>query len=166
MGGKGSGGYRPGAGAKPMQEPTGELPPEVAIPADLSDDERAAWVRLAPLARKKRTLMDETAEDFRQLCAAIVFVDKLQAKVIADDFETTKVTLQMDESGGGLQNVEKKKHHLLSELRDWRQFVSGRLASFRLSAQGRPIVAQTTEKPQTALEALRSQRPNGIVRVK
>jgi hypothetical protein len=158
MGGRGSGGWRPGSGAKPEERFDDSPFPEVPAPADLADDARAVWERLAPVALERRTLTRATAEDFSQLCKAIVFTDKLEAKVVADDFETSKVTLQMDEKGGGLQNVEKKKHHLLSELRGWRQFVSGRLASFRLSAMGKAIALPTAEQPKNALETLRALR--------
>lgn len=160
MGGRGSGGH-PSTGPKPADQwvDEGEFP-AVHAPEDLSIEARAVWERLSPRARERRTLTTATAEDFGQLCKAIVFADKLEAKVVAEDFETTKVTLQMDAAGGGLQNVEKKKHHLLSELRGWRQFISGRLASFRLSAMGKPVApAATKEKPQSALEALQAQRP-------
>src|SRR6478752_890890 len=126
MGGHGSGGARPGSGTKPEERAEERPFPAVDAPDDLGSDERQVWERLAPHARAKRTLTVAEAEDFAQLCKAIVFADKMQAKVIADDFEITKVSLQMDEKGGGLQSVEKKKHHLLSELRGWRQFISAR----------------------------------------
>lgn len=158
MGGHGSGGMRPGSGVRP-EEASDDTPfPEVPAPDGLTEAERGIWDRLAPLARERKTLTPATAEDFSQLCKAIDLADKLQAKVVADDFETTKVTLQMDETGGGLQNVEKKKHHLLSELRGWRMFVSGRLASFRLSAMGRAMPVSVKEKPKSALERLQSER--------
>ena len=158
MGGHGSGGSRPGSGLRPAEVVDDTPFPEVPAPFGLTESERGIWERLAPLARERKTLTTATAEDFSQLCKAIDLADKLQAKVVADDFETTKVTLQMDEAGGGLQNVEKKKHHLLSELRGWRLFISGRLASFRLSAMGKAIAVSPVEKPKSALARLQAIR--------
>ncbi len=89
MGGKGSGGRRPGTGPKPktrhlhLVDGTGgnrnePAPTEVVEPFDpppqleLFGEELAMWEYMAPLAFKKRTLTRETALAFSILCRNIV----------------------------------------------------------------------------------------------
>jgi hypothetical protein len=120
------------------------------------EDEKTIWERLAPLAAERGTLTVNEIPGFYNLCQAQAFVEQMKAKVIADNFETTKVTLQMDEKGGGLQVVEKKKHHLVSELRGWVMVVKAGLKDFDLTAIGKRRKVRSPEKPKSALEQLQA----------
>ena len=100
MGGRGSGGRRVGAGAKPktarqhaldgtvsrgvvLQHPS-SAPPDVVerfdAPALLPLEAQAVWAELAPGAFEARTLIKSTAARFRQLCMAVVEERALAAK--------------------------------------------------------------------------------------
>jgi hypothetical protein len=162
--GSGSGGARPGSGSRPSESVDDTPFPVIDPPEYCLEDERAIWVRLAPSAAARRTLTVHDIPGFYNLCQAQAFVDAMKAKVLKDDFETTEVTLQMDEAGGGLQNVQKKKHHLISELRGWVVVVKAGLKDFDLTSMGKPRKVHQQEKPKSALEQL-GQRP-GIRAVK
>ena len=97
MGGKGSGGLRPGAGRKSkrlaekvlhgtalLRERKAAVPEvdEFDAPDDLTRDERLVWLRLAPHAFKARTLTAATEYQFVMLCRNIVL-----ERVIAADAE-------------------------------------------------------------------------------
>lgn len=92
MGGRGSGGLRPGAGRKkksnlehavtgsirgrllahPSSVPTVAPIDEFDAPDDLSPDERNVWLELAPFAFANRTLTRATSLSFRLLCRNVV----------------------------------------------------------------------------------------------
>lgn len=87
MGGRGSGGARPGTGVKPQDDATRALrggrdrrakpvvlPPveEFDAPSDLTTAERLVWMRLAPSAFKARTLTPATEYQFVMLCRNVV----------------------------------------------------------------------------------------------
>lgn len=160
--GSGSGGPRPGSGYRPAEAVDDTPFPLIPPPDYLLDDERAIWERLAPLARDRKTLTEHEIPGFYTLCQAQAMIDKMKAKVIADDFETTKVSLQMDEKGGGLQVVEKKKHHLISELRGWTMVVKASLKDFDLTGIGKPRKVKPQEKPKSALEQLQARKFHAV----
>lgn len=155
MGGFGSGGSRVGAGRKSKQQNVARLhgsrqrgtrpsaavgPMEpVEMPEGMPSDQQAIWTELAPFALAARTLMPSTAAAFRDLCEAIVLKRMMLAEIMRDGLTQTKVTLQMDEQGGGLQSVEKKAHTLLAQHRGMMQRVEAGLARFRLSPNGKEI---------------------------
>jgi hypothetical protein len=109
-------------------------------PADLTDRQRAVWLELAGHAEAKKTLVPETMAAFRNLCSAVAIQRLIEAEIEADGLTGTKVTLQMDESGGGLQSVEKKAHTLLPKLTTVMQRVEAGMVRFGLSPVGKPMV--------------------------
>ena len=62
------------------------------------------------------------------------------AEILADGLTGTKVTLQMDEAGGGVHSVEKKAHTLLSQYRGMMQRVEAGFTRFRLAPMAKEIV--------------------------
>ncbi len=106
MGGKGSGGRRPGAGRKKktaaerfvdgnaghrgrvLTHPSAPEPPapaaidEFDVPDDLTVDERNVWLSLAPHAFKNRTLTKATALAFKVLCRNIVLERRFGVSVM------------------------------------------------------------------------------------
>jgi len=114
----------------------------VNTPQDLPDAYKQVWDDLAPHALEARTLTAGTAAAFRDLCEAIVLKRMMLAEILADGLTGTKVTVQMDESGGGLQSVEKKAHTLLSQYRGMMQRVEAGFTRFRLAPMGKEIVVE------------------------
>jgi hypothetical protein len=131
-------------GAKPVQG-TSKAPEAVPMPADLPADQRQVWLELAPHAREARTLTLATAMAFRQLCSRIVLLRQMEAAIAADGLMGDKVSLQMDESGGGLQSVEKKAHDLLTKCMTLMQRVDQGMIRFRLSPIGKEMVTAEPE---------------------
>jgi hypothetical protein len=99
MGGKGSGGRRPGTGPKPKkrhlhlvdgtsghrQAPEATAPVEPFDPPPalaLFGDDLLMWEYLSPLAFKKRTLTTETALAFGLLCRNIVREQKMAVSAL------------------------------------------------------------------------------------
>lgn len=171
MGGVGSGGARPGSGRKPKPKVTAWLGgnagkrarkaparpeahdaafPLLPAPRDLPAAHVAVWNELAPHACAARTLTAGTAHAFRDLCARVVLLRAMAAQVDADGLMTTAVSLQMDESGGGLQTVEKKAHDLLGRYMTMMQRVDASLLRFRLSPMGKELAAPETPKDEWA----------------
>jgi hypothetical protein len=155
MGGVGSGGLRPGSGRKskrgqekwlggnagkrPPKAPPKDAPGLMAAPAGMADAAVVVWNELAPHACAERTLTPATAAAFRQLCGRIVLLELLEKQIADDGIMTDKVTLQMDEKGGGLQQVEKKAHDLLTKCMTLMQRVDQGMLRFRLSPMGKEL---------------------------
>lgn len=76
---------------------------------------------------------------FRQLCGRIVLLRQMEAMIAADGLMGDKVSLQMDDSGGGLQSVEKKAHDLLTKCMTLMQRVDQGMIRFRLAPIGKEI---------------------------
>lgn len=115
-------------------------------PADLFEAQVAVWNDLAPQACQAGTLVPQTAAAFALLCKQIVLERRMFDEINADGLTMTKVTLQMDEKGGGLQSVEKKAHSLLTQHRGMMQRVEAGFQRFKLSPMGKPM-EQPEEKP-------------------
>jgi hypothetical protein len=157
MGGVGSGGLRPGAGRKSKRDQdkwlggnAGKRAPKtppvaastglmMAAPVGMADAAVLVWNELAPHACAERTLTPATAAAFRQLCGRIVLLELLEKQIADDGIMTDKVTLQMDEKGGGLQQVEKKAHDLLTKCMTLMQRVDQGMLRFRLSPMGKEL---------------------------
>lgn len=166
MGGLGSGGH-PSVGRKPQEAAiASDAPlPTVEAPADLNAEQLAVWNWLAPHAVIERTLVPATAYRFGRLCKHIVLERLMAAQVELEGLTENRVSLQMDEKGGGLQTVEKKAHALLSKLIGIGQRIDTGMTAFRLAPTGRAIAPPVQEKPKSALEKLQAQR-TGIRAVK
>lgn len=158
MGGHGSGGG-PATGRKPDEDPfAADAPlPTVEPPDGLTEGQLAVWESLAPHALRQRTLIPATAHRFARLCRNIVLEQQMAAQIELDGLTETRVSLQMDEKGGGLQTVEKKAHALLSKFIAIGQRIDTGLTAFRLAPTGRALPAPK-EKAQSALERLQAER--------
>lgn len=163
MGGVGSGGHV-AAGRKPEEAPVAsDTPlPTVEPPNDLTEAQRAVWDRLAPHALAQRTLIPATAERFARLCKNIVLERQMAAQIELDGLTETRVSLQMDEKGGGLQTVEKKAHTLLSRLIGIGQRIDTGMTAFRLAPTGRVMAPPIQEKPKSALEQLQARKLRAV----
>lgn len=134
MGGKGSGGARPGAGrkrrdpraswltgAKPGPKPVAQRPDivsDVKAPKYLTAEELEVWKELAPFALAEKTLTPATVMAFATLCRNIVILRKLEA---------APLTCAGPDHRGMLARVEM----------GW--------ARFRLLPDGKPVIGD--EKP-------------------
>jgi hypothetical protein len=152
MGGKGSGGARPGTGPKPKAAHTAhvhgsrrqrgakpvEVPPITLIPApsDLTEAQLAVWNELAPQACAERTLVASTIRAFRDLCEAIVLKQSMAAAIEANGLTYLKVTID----GAGQEHTEQKANPLLSQHRGMMQRVETGMLRFRLSPMGKEII--------------------------
>lgn len=105
----------------------------------MPEAQRAVWADLAPQAVQQKTLTPQTVQAFALLCKQIVMERLMFEEITNDGLIGTKVTLQMDEKGGGLQSVEKKAHALLSQHRQMMQRVETGLQRFRLSPMGKEL---------------------------
>lgn len=158
-----SGGTRVGAGRRPQDAQARWLGgnagkrdepavkgPQVAVvpverPADLPNDQQLVWEALAPHASG---LTPATAIAFRDLCEAIVIKRLMLAQIQADGLTSNRVTLQMDEAGGGLQAVEPKAHPLLSKWTALMVRVEAGMSRFRLTADGKPTAPAEEPKDE------------------
>lgn len=136
MGGRGSGGPRPGSGRKP-KEPNLKVLHGAAMrsdrpkagkvvefdhfdaPDDLTVDERLVWLRLAPHAFKAGTLSPATEYQFVMLCRNIVIERRLAADV--------------EQLGG-------------SSHRGIIQRIDAELQRFCLSPMGKPLAVETKDE--------------------
>ena len=185
MGGKGSGGARVGTGPKPkgasllrlhasrLQLPEGsgdvqpdQAPVEVKIPDDLPPvqapigmpaDVRMVWDEFAPLALANGSLTPSLVPGFAHLCKCIWAERILLAKIVAADWQVDKVTLQIDEKGGGLQQVEKKASDLIAKWQAMLVRVENGMARFRLTADGKIHAPAGKPKELSPLEKLQAQ---------
>jgi hypothetical protein len=176
MGGKGSGGQRLNAGRKskdgalalvhgsrdrgtrPVSSgvaPTGAV--DVPMPLDLPEDQAEFWQAWAPLAHAKGKLTPERVPGFRHLgkCAAVERA--LLAEITKRGWSVDKVTLKMDESGGGLQVVETKANDLITKWQAMLVRVENGMARFLLTGDGKDIGAGASVKEPSALEKLQAQ---------
>jgi hypothetical protein len=146
MGGKGSGGRRVGAGRKSNQTKLSKLRgsrqrgvtvspvsgavsvADIPMPDDLPQDQAAVWMELAPLALRSRTLVEETAGSFRDLCRVIALRNKIERQIETD----------------GLMAGE-QKHPLLTDLRTYEQRVEAGRQRFLLAPMGKPILPESSE---------------------
>ena len=157
MGGRGSGGIRPGSGRRPDYAGISADTPlvDVPVPEDLPLDVRGVWEELAPHAREERTLTDGTAARFRLLCEAIVLERQMRAKLLADGLTYIAVTVD----GAGNERETLKAHPLCGPQRGMMQRIETGMVAFKLSPVGKPIPPPTSkEKPLSALEALQARR--------
>jgi hypothetical protein len=166
MGGRGSGGARTGSGRKSKDAETAQLhgskqrsapktpqgPAFELLPAPkgMGEAQRKVWDDLAPHACAQRTLTRATAEAFAQLCGRVVLLRKMEAQIDADGIMSTKVSLQMDETGGGLQAVEKKANDLLTKCMTMMQRVDQGMLRFRLSPMGKELAPSEQPKDEWA----------------
>lgn len=138
MGGRGSGGRRPGSGSKPDIGLVPPAPPaerqRFAAPEHLSAGERAIWEWLEPLAVIRGTLTADTAAAFELLCRAVAL-----ERVIAAN----------DERVGGADH------------RGVLQRAEALLAKFDLAPNGKPHgqANKPAEQPKSPLELLKARRP-------
>lgn len=149
MGGKGSGGLRTGAGRKPKLKavPRSAVKPpstnsdaggaesfeEFDAPDELTREERAYWLRLAPHAFRRRTLTKSTALSFELLCRNLA----LERRIAVDP----------DQVGGA--------NH-----RGVIQRIDAELLRFDLSPNGKPHsdASESQPKPLSALERLKARQ--------
>jgi hypothetical protein len=174
MGGKGSGGTRVGAGRKTLdvgialvrgsqdrgtrrqEEPTA-TPEAVQAPIGMPADVRMVWDEFAPLALANGSLTPSLVPGFAHLCKCIWAERILLAKIVAADWQVDKVTLQMDEKGGGLQQVEKKASDLIAKWQAMLVRVENGMARFRLTADGKIHAPTGKPKELSPLEKLQAQ---------
>jgi hypothetical protein len=159
MGGRGSGGFRLGAGERPeVAGPTDTPLPTVPEPVDLTDDERVVWQELAPHAQAQRTLTAATATRFRLLCRAVVLEGKYEAKILADGLTYIAVTVD----GAGNERETLKAHPLCGAHRGMMQRVESGMVAFRLAPIGKPLANVPEEKPKSALEKLQARNLRAV----
>jgi hypothetical protein len=145
-----------GKRGRPIEAPAETPGAPVAMPADLPADQAAIWSDLAPHATTAGTLTVETARAFRDLCRITAVRDTMLAAIEHDGFTQDKVSLQMDESGGGLQSVEKKAHPLLGKWLSILPRVEQGMARFGITGTGKAKTTAAPTKTLSPLEALKA----------
>lgn len=160
MGGRGSGGHRPGSGAKGNQVVDFTQPVDaVDPPADLEADALVVWERIAPFAIQARTLVAATVDRFLLLCRQVVIERQMAKKIETDGWTYVAVTVD----GAGQERETLKAHPLCAAHRNMMQRVEAGMAAFALAPMGKAMSAgKKQEKPQSALERLQAQRGSGI----
>lgn len=156
MGGRGSGGRRPGAGRKPntarvlalrggrerqVSRPV-EQPAKVEQPVDMAAEVAAVWAELAPSALKAGTLVPTTAAAFRRLCQAVVSHGQMQAQIERDGLTYLKVSVD----GAGVEHSEVKAHPLISRAQALDNAIRAWFKDFGINPFGKPL-ADVTPKP-------------------
>lgn len=159
MGGKGSGGARPGSGPsrkvgsvrwqRAQRKQRRAAPPDppaaprdsaaVPKPRDLPAGQSAIWDALAPHALAAKTLTPGTAWRFRDLCEAIVIKRDMLAVIEADGLMQNRLSTKMNEDGGGEQVFESKAHPLIAKWTAIYQRVERGLGEFRLAPMGKEM---------------------------
>jgi hypothetical protein len=124
----------------------------VGVPETLTPAEKDVWERLAPHARRERTLTEATAERFRLLCHSIVAMDKYWSIIeIAGPVYLTQTT----DPNGSSRDVL-KAHPLCSQHRGMLQRVEAGMAAFRLAPTGRPIPPPERAEKKSPLAQLQA----------
>jgi hypothetical protein len=171
MGGKGSGGARTGAGRPPKDAREKALAgwagkrgtkaehdaaitranqplPVMSPPADLPADQRAVWLELAPHAAAQRTLTDDMALAFRDLCEAITLKRRMLATIEDDGLTYQRRTVKVEREDADVElrteECEIKAHPLLTHHRGLMQRVEVGLLRFRLSPVGKEVVTDNS----------------------
>lgn len=167
MGGKGSGGFRPGAGRKKkdahlkIAHGTATLadrlkaatdaapenpPPPVSMPEDLSPKQIEHWKELAPIALRERTLTETTRHAFMLLCKNRANLDDYN-----DILETDGYTIETEQGT--------KAHPLLTARDRMVKIIDAQMARFKLTPFGKEVpTSGSPSKPQSKLQALRGGR--------
>jgi hypothetical protein len=115
------------------EPPVPDLPPVSAVdregllepPVDLSDQAKACWRSWAPQALEERTLGPSTEPGFRELCIRMSIVQELDARIAL--------------LGVGTQD----SLPYLRERRGQASQLNASLKDFKLSAFGKPAIAET-----------------------
>jgi P27 family predicted phage terminase small subunit len=183
MGGKGSGGKRPGAGRKAKQaalaavhnsRKRGTRPDEPAVrapvmsteppksrppspPRYLSEEEREIWKMLAPHAHAQQTLTAETAMTFGDLCEAIVIRRKM-AQQINEDGMMLLVYATDEQTGAQIATGDSKAHPLIARHQQQLVRVNDLRARFRLTPDGKERVSASSDAPKAESALARLQR--------
>lgn len=155
-----SGGFRAGAGRKPIDRQTlalrggqsrrasavavGPLEPveSVSVPVELDEAQRAVWDALAPHATRARTLTPETEAAFRDLCEATVLKRAMLARILADGMMLEDVSVD----GAGVEHRRLQAHPLIAKHQAMMVRVEAAMSRFLLAPQGRPA-AVSEPKP-------------------
>lgn len=148
------GGVRPGAGRKPRQRPAdvvpfAQRPPEdralATPPADLTEPERAAWVRFAARAIEQGTLTAQTVPALRLLCELDAEQRALKETLDRDGRTYLKVTID----GAGQEHQELRAHPLTTAYHRVAKQVENLMARFKLAPMGK-AEAGALKRPATA----------------
>jgi hypothetical protein len=130
-------------------QPLPIMPP----PEDLPGDQRAVWLELAPHAAGQRTLTDDMALAFRDLCEAIVLKRRMLATIEEDGLTYQRRTVKVERDDADVElrteECEIKAHPLLTHHRGLMQRVEVGLLRFRLSPIGKEVVM---DEPRAADE--------------
>ena len=149
-----SGGYRSGAGRKPLaaelvdlhgyrdratSRPSAELE---SVPMDrpegLSPEVVAVWDDLAEHARQAGTLVPGTVPAFLRLCRAVVTHAQMETQIGRDGYTYLKVTID----GAGQEHTEVKAHPLISRAESIDNKVRGWMKDFAINPFGKPLVSR------------------------
>jgi hypothetical protein len=118
--------------------------PVMPPPDDLPDDQRAVWLALAPHAAAQRTLTDDMALAFRDLCEAICLKRRMLATIEDDGLTYQRKTVKVEREDADVElrteECEIKAHPLLTHHRGLMQRVEVGLLRFRLSPIGKEVV--------------------------
>lgn len=166
MGGKGSGGFRPGAGRKKKAthlkiahgtatvaerlaaaNSTAEEPAAAAVtmPDDLSPKQIEHWKELAPIAVRERTLIENTRPAFLLLCKNRANLDDYNDILEADGY-----TIETEQGT--------KAHPLLTARDRMVKIIDAQMARFKLTPFGKEVATGAPAKPVSKLQALRGGR--------
>jgi len=165
MGGKGSGGFRPGAGRKKKAAhlkiahgtatiaerlaaasgPAEDQPDAVTMPDDLSPLQIEHWKELAPIAVRERTLTETTRPAFLLLCKNRANLDDYNGIL-----ETDGYTIETEQGT--------KAHPLLTARDRMVKIIDAQMARFKLTPFGKEVPTGAPAKPVSKLQALRGGR--------
>lgn len=155
MGGKGSGGFRSGAGRKARSarvvaihggkvhgivRPVESAP--VQQPASLSAEVQAVWAELALPAVNAGTLVANTSSAFVRLCHNVVKHAQMEAQIAHDGLTYLKVSID----GAGTEHTEVKAHPLISRAQALDNAIRASFKDFGINPFGKPL-ADAIPKP-------------------